>query len=170
MAAALPNDRGLVVLDSEPGKFLFSAWLNVVILVWVAQADQLAVIRLKDATSSLATEYPRGRSCVSVITPGLPFPADGARAGFIEVLKRSGAGLANFAVVVLGEGFERSALISYHTSMGLTSTGTGQVGFLRSIEDLADWLPRRHRGTGVALDPEQLSAMVERAIQLATGS
>jgi hypothetical protein len=168
MAAPVSDNRGLIVLDSDPGRFLFAAWLNVSVLVWIAQVDEAAAARLKAATSNLSAEYPQGRSCVSVIKPGLPFPAEGARARFIEVLNRSGAGLANLAVVILGQGFERSAHFSYHTSVRLASTGTSEVGFLGSIEELTAWLPERHRVTGIALDPEELSRAVKQALHLAS--
>lgn len=169
MISRFPSkDRGLVVLDREPKKFLFGAWYNVSIPVWVGQADAAAVARLQVAAAKLAAEYPEARSCVTVINPGLPLPTDDeARARFIGILSRSAQQLANFAVVVLGTGFERSAVLAYHTNVHFASSGSCEMGFLDSIEGLARWLPERHRKTGIDLDPARLIAIVKEAVEVA---
>jgi hypothetical protein len=158
-------DPGLAILDREPGRFLFAAWQNVSILVWVAQADAAAVSRLKAALAGFIAEHPGGRSCVTVVGAGVPLPTDDeARARFVELLKRSAGHLACLAVVAEGKGFERSGLLGFHTNLRMAAAEPSEFGFLGSVEELARWLPPRHRKTGTALPPEELAAAVRRAI------
>src|SRR5579864_5340576 len=73
-AAPLSTNRDdLVVLDLEPGAFLFGYWKNVTILVWAARADASTVARLGRALAGIAPTS-GGRSAVSVLEEGLPLP------------------------------------------------------------------------------------------------
>ena len=159
------HDSGLVVLDREPGRFLFAAWQNVSILIWLAQADAHGAARLKDTVAKLTAEYPNARSCVTIVGAGVPIPTDDeARARFVALLQRSAGQLACLAVVAEGKGFERSALLSFYTSMRLATTTSSEMAFLHDVDELEKWLPAHHRKTGVVLDPAQLGAAVRQAI------
>jgi hypothetical protein len=160
----------LVILDREPAKFLFAAWRNVSILVWLAQADAPAVVRLNKAVAKVAAEYPNARSCVTVVSAGVPIPTDGeARARFVELLQRSAGQLACLAIIAEGKGFERSALLSFHTRIRLAATASSEMGFFEGIDGLESWLPERHRRTGIVLDPARLREVVQQAIDAANG-
>ncbi len=127
-------DMSLTILDREPRRFLFAAWQNVSILVWLAQADAATVARLKAALAGFVADHPGGRSCVTVVGSGVPLPTDEeARARFVEMLKRSAGHLACLAVIAEGKGFERSALLGFHTNLRIASAETSDFGFLASV-------------------------------------
>lgn len=163
------NLKGLVILDHDPGRFLFGAFQNVSILVWVAKADAAGMTRLVLATSKIAAEYPGGRSSVTVIGAGVPLPSDDdTQARLIQILRRSAGELACLAILTEGKGFARSARLSFHTKMQLASTGTYEMGFLDGIDELEQWLPKRHLKTGTAVDSSHLGDAVRQAIRAAT--
>jgi hypothetical protein len=156
----------LVILDREPGKFLFAAWQNVSILVWVAQADAAATIRLKQAVAKLALEYPDARSAVTVVGAGVPIPTDDdARARFVDLLRRAAGQLVCLAVLAEGKGFERSALLAFHTSIRLASTAGSEMAFFEDVGSLARWLAEHHRRSGTVLEPITIGDAVKQAIE-----
>jgi hypothetical protein len=161
-----PRDKGLVVLDREPGRFLFGAWQNVSIVVWAAQMDTPAIVRLRDATAKVIAEYPTGRSCVTVVNDGVPLPTDeAARSRLVDLLKRAAGQLTALAVVA-GQrtGFERSAFLSFHTNLRIATSNSSEIAVLETFEELARWLPERHARTGVILDPVALVDIVRHAV------
>jgi hypothetical protein len=163
--ASFAHSRELVVLDHEPGAFLFGHWKNIAILAWAAQANASTIARLKHALSRVVS-HPGGRSTISVIAEGLPLPTQEARAGLVDLVNQ-GAGLACLAVVVNGTGFGSSALISAHTEMRNKSKRTYEMGVLGSVEELKVWLPPLHlRRTNVRIEPEQIGDNVHRAFDI----
>jgi hypothetical protein len=160
----------LVVLDLEPGAFLFGYWKNVTILIWAARADASTIARLGRALAGVASP-PGGRSAVSVLVEGLPLPSAEARAAIVDVINQRAQNLACLGVVVSGSGFASSALISAHTDIRAKSTGSYEMGLLGSIEELAAWLPPLHlQRTLVKLEPAELANRVQRALDMVRGS
>jgi hypothetical protein len=161
---AYGND--LVVLDFEPGAFLFGHWKNVTILVWAARADASTIARLGRALAGIASP-PGGRSAVSVLVEGLPLPSAETRAAIVDVINNRAQHLACLGVVVNGSGFASSALMSAHTDIRAKSTGSYEMGLLGSIEELATWLPPLHlQRTLVKIEPAELADRVRRALDM----
>jgi hypothetical protein len=153
-----------VVLDREPGAFLFGQWKNVTILAWSAIADAATIARLKDALSRVVAAHPEGRSTVSIIAEGLPLPTPEARAALIDLMNQNVQNIACIAVVIGGSGFGSSALQSLHTNIRSKSPRSYEMGLLGSVEELKAWLPPRHlKRTMVSLDPAELGDVVNRA-------
>jgi hypothetical protein len=161
-----PGADVLIVVDREPGKFLFATWRNVSILVWTAQVEAGAVLRLRVALARLMQLYPNGRSCVTVACSGLILRKDyEARSPLIELMRRSATQLACLGILAEATGFERSALLGFHTNLRIASNGSCEMAFLNGVEDLAAWMPERHAKTGVELDPYRLADVVRQAIE-----
>ncbi|HMI85694.1 MAG TPA: hypothetical protein VK550_16465 [Polyangiaceae bacterium] len=152
-----------IVLDSEPGAFIFGSWKNVFIGVWESQATMTAVDRMLRATTALNDLHPMGRSTIHIVAHGAGLPTPDVRAHFVNVLKKNADKLACVAVVVVGTGFWTSALRSFVTGLRWLAPRSFEFRMDGSIEDVAQWLPAEHlKRTGVELDRRQLVQVIDR--------
>jgi hypothetical protein len=151
-----------VVLDTEPGAFIFGAWKNVFIGVWESQATMPAVDRMFRATMLLNELHPMGRSTIHVVAHGAALPASDVRAHFANVLKKNAENLACVGVVVVGTGFWTSALRSFVTGLRWLAPRSFELRMNGSVQELAKWLPAEHaRRTGVELDKRRLIQVID---------
>ncbi|HZU83852.1 MAG TPA: hypothetical protein VE987_13085 [Polyangiaceae bacterium] len=163
-AAPVGPASEFLVIDSEPGHFVFGAWKNVFVAVWKAQATGNAVERLASAIESMAAMRPGKRSNVHVIASGAALPTTEARAGFVKLMNRNREALACVAVVIGGVGFWSSALWSAMTALRMLAPRSFDFRLVGTLEELAAWLPAAHESkTGVRIDPEELRAVLRAA-------
>ena len=151
-----------IVLDSEPGAFIFGSWKNVFIGIWESQATMAAVDRMVKATDTMTELHPTGRSTIHIVVHGAGLPSADVRTHFVDVLKKNADQIACVAVVVGGTGFWTSALRSFVTGLRWLAPRTFHFRLFSTIEDLARWLPDEHnKRTGIEIDPLQLVKVVE---------
>jgi hypothetical protein len=151
-----------IVLDSEPGAFIFGSWKNVFIGIWESQATMPAVDRMVRATESMNELHPTGRSTIHIVVHGAGLPSADVRAHFVDVLKKNADQIACVAVVVGGTGFWTSALRSFVTGLRWLAPRTFHFRMFTTIEELARWLPDEHnKRTGIEIDPKQLVKVVD---------
>ena len=156
--------RGALILDEEPGAFLFGAFKNVSVVVWRQQATADALRRLGIAVSYLDKSYPQGRSTIHIVMDGAEPPTPEAEEGFIQLMK--GGNIACIGVVFLGNGFWASRLRSNSTSMVLQVAKQFELRQHGSIAELGGWLPIEHaRRTGVKLSASELRDVVTAFVQ-----
>jgi hypothetical protein len=161
--AGQPADD-FVVLDSEPGAFVFGAWKNVLVIVWKSQATASSVARFAKAIEVMAARSPGRRSNIHVIQQGAPLPTAESRAGFVELMKRNKDSLACVAIVIAGIGFWSGALRGAMIGVRLLSPRSFEFRVAGSSEEVCRWLPAAHqKKTGVSLDPRRLAAVLEAA-------
>src|SRR5262245_35391445 len=77
--------NGALVLDEEPGAFVFGTWRNVMVLVWHKQATADALVRLSRVVEKVRAEYPSGRSSVHVVIGGAAPPTLEAQEAFVRL-------------------------------------------------------------------------------------
>src|SRR5262245_53157518 len=126
--AHMKSSSRFVVLDSEPGAFVFGAWQNIRIAVWPQQATGLALERLDRITQQMLQAWPNGISTIHVTRSGPiggarmseRLPTEEARAGFKGLIDRY-AQLACVAVLIEGSGFVASTLRSVITGIRIDS-------------------------------------------------
>jgi hypothetical protein len=151
-----------VVLETEPGAFLFGAWRNIFVGVWESQATIPAVERMVRATNALSDFTPTGRSTIHIVSNGAALPTADVRAHFVDALKKNAGQLACVAVVVGGTGFWTSALRSFVTGLRWLAPRSFDFRMSSTIEDVAQWLPAEHgKRTGVEIDPRRLVQVIE---------
>jgi len=151
-----------VVLDTEPGAFIFGSWKNVFVGVWESQATLPAVERMVRATNVLNDLHPDGRSTIHIVAHGAGLPTADVRAHFVGALKNNAGKLACVAVVVGGTGFWTSALRSFVTGLRWLAPRSFDFRMSTTIEDVAKWLPAEHgKRTGVDLDPRRLVQVLD---------
>ncbi len=154
----------LTILDSEPEAFLFSAWQNVTIIVWLRQATGADVARLTKVTESVVAAYPQGISNIHLIARGAAIPTPDARDGFVALMKTIERQLACVAVVLEGRGVVASALRNAIVGIRMLAPRTCAFRMHGNVEDVVRWLPEEHRTrTGVALDPAALASALAEA-------
>jgi hypothetical protein len=167
VGAALASGRpvdGFIVLDSEPGRFVFGAWKNVLVIVWKSQATAKSVARFSKTSDMMAARWPGCRSNVHVIQDGAALPTSEARAGFLTLMKRNRESLACIAIVIAGNGFWSGALRSAMTGLRMLAPRSFAFRVVGSSEDVVQWLPAAHEAkTGVSLDPRRLKAVLDEA-------
>src|SRR5262245_21374132 len=110
-------------LASVPGHYLFAAWQNLSIVVWVRQADLSAVLKLAAISQQMQERHPRGHSSISCVLNGVGGPAPDAAAALGRLMNGPGADRVCTAVVIEGEGFWASRMRSAITNMQLSNTG-----------------------------------------------
>ncbi len=160
----------LVCLDSEPGKFAFFGWQNVLVSVWLAAGTGAAVERLGNATRPYEKFHPRGVSNIHLVKGGAGMPTAEARAGFVGLMERYSAWFACIAVSLLGRGFWASALQGAVTGMRMLAPRSFEMRIHDDIEGVLEWLPDEHlRRTGVFLDKDELYAVMNQAFLEAAG-
>jgi hypothetical protein len=151
-----------VVLDSEPGAFMFGSWRNVFIGIWESQATMAAVDRMVKATDAMSELHPTGRSTIHIVVHGAGLPSAEVRTHFVDVLKKNADQIACVAVVVGGTGFWTSALRSFVTGLRWLAPRTFHFRMFTTIEELSRWLPDEHnKRTGIEVDPRQLVKVVD---------
>jgi len=161
---AVPRSRPEepIVLDTEPGAFLFGSWKNVFVGVWESQATIPAVDRMVRATSVLNDLCPTGRSTIHIVAEGAALPATEVRAHFVGALKKNADNLACVAVVVVGTGFWTSALRSFVTGLRWLAPRSFDFRMNATTEEMARWLPAQHaKRTGVDLDKRRLVEVID---------
>jgi hypothetical protein len=151
-----------VVLDTEPGAFLFGSWKNVFVGVWESQATIPAVERMVRATNVVNDLCPGGRSTIHIVANGAGLPMADVRTDFVNALKKNAGQLACVAVVVGGTGFWTSALRSFVTGLRWLAPRSFDFRMSTTIEEVGQWLPAEHgKRTGVDLDPRRLVQVLE---------
>jgi hypothetical protein len=151
-----------VVLDSEPGAFIFGSWRNVFIGIWESQATMAAVDRMVKATDAMTELHPTGRSTIHIVVHGAGLPSSEVRTHFVDVLKKNADQIACVAVVVGGTGFWTSALRSFVTGLRWLAPRTFHFRMFTTIEEVSRWLPDEHnKRTGIEIDPKQLVKVVD---------
>ena len=151
-----------IVLDSEPGAFIFGAWKNVFVGVWESQATTPAVDRMVRATAVLNEIYPAGRSTIHYVSHGANLPTAEVRGHFVDALNNNAENLACVAVVVVGTGFWTSALRSFVTGLRWLAPRSFDFRMNGSSEEVAKWLPDVHaKRTGVELDRRRLVQVID---------
>jgi hypothetical protein len=151
-----------VVLDAEPGHFLFGSWKNVFVAVWESQATMRAIDHLFIACHALGSGASQLRSEVHLIAEGARLPEPEVRDYYVELIKAREAQIACVAVVIGGTGFWASALRSFVTGLHWLSPRSFDFRLLGSVEQAADWLPAEHwKRTGVEVDPRRLQRVLQ---------
>jgi hypothetical protein len=152
--------NGALVLDEEPGAFVFGTWRNVMVLVWHKQATADALVRLSRVVENVRAEYPRGRSSVHVVIGGAAPPTDEAQAAFVRLA--SDPHLACLGVVFLGSGFWASGLRANSTRITVKSGAKAVFRHHETIEELTSWLPEEHeKRTGVKVRADTLISVIK---------
>jgi hypothetical protein len=152
--------HGAVVLDEEPGAFVFGTLKNVMVIVWHKQATAEALVRLSQVVAEVRAEYPQGRSSVHVVVQGAAPPTDEAQEAFVRLA--SDPHLVCLGVVFLGSGFWASALRANSTRMAVQSGGKAILRHHETIEELAEWVPEEHlKRTGVGVRGDALVAVTK---------
>jgi len=147
-----------LILDEEPGWFLFGSYLNTSVVVWRRQANEEALRRFGLAIEGLQAKYPAGRSSIQVVVEGTRPATAGAQRAFAGLMSHSQ--LACAAAVYLGSGFWASTLLSSITTIAMRAARQLEFRQHRTIEEL-DWLAEKHSElTGVRLRSERLVAVV----------
>jgi len=156
-----PRPDDPIVLDTEPGAFLFGSWKNLFIAIWESQPTMPGVDRMFRATTVMNGLHPSGRSTVHIIASGAGLPTSEVRAHFANTAKKSTDNLACVAVVVGGTGFWTSALRSFVTGLRWLDPRSFDFRMTATIEEVAKWLPVEHaRRTGVELDARRLVEVI----------
>ena len=151
-----------MVLDTEPGAFIFGSWKNVFVGVWESQATIPAVERMVRATNALNDLYPSGRSTIHIVAHGAGLPTADVRTYFVDALKKNAEQLACVAVVVGGTGFWTSALRSFVTGLRWLAPRSFDFRMCTTIEEVAKWLPAEHgKRTGIDLDARRLLQVLD---------
>jgi N-acetylglucosamine kinase-like BadF-type ATPase len=154
----------LALIDSEPGKFAFYTWQNIIIVVWLNQATGAAVKRLIDVTQSMADAHPDGISKVHIIFDGAGVPTSEARSGFVNLIKKFGKQLACVEVVMLGGGFWASAMRAAVTGIKMIAPQLFPIRIHGSLAEAAQALQTDHlKQTRVQVDPDMLLGVLETA-------
>jgi hypothetical protein len=157
-----PEHDPPIVLDTEPGAFLFGSWKNVFVGVWESQATMPAVDRMLRATTILNDLCPMGRSTIHIVAHGASLPSPEVRTHFANALKKNAEKLACVAVIVVGTGFWTSALRSFVTGLRWLAPRSFDFRMNSTIEEVAKWLPAEHaKRTGVELDRRRLVQVID---------
>lgn len=160
-------EEALEALNVEPGRCLFFACRNILICVYIGQADLAAALANEQAARTMARRYKGGRSFVGFILDGLPGPTPEAVPVFSRVLARS-AELACIAYVLEGSGFWASGLRGMIGNAYRESGSAAQLKIGTSTDQISEWLSAQHaRQTGVAIDAGALHAVLLKARSIA---
>jgi hypothetical protein len=155
----------LEVLDVVPNHFLFAVWKNVSLAVWRAAATATCVERLAVAIQSSIARNAGPRSSIHVILSGAGLPSAEARAGFVDLMRRSEGSLGCVGVVIDGSGFWSSALLGAMAGLRLVLPRSFDFRVCGSQEELLLWFPGAHeRRTGVRTDQAELQGVLSQAI------
>lgn len=165
------TERELVVLESEPGHFLFGAYHNVAVCAWAAQATTTAVSRLGHVVGSISRTHPEGMSMLHVVLEGAGVPEAETRDALVALATARAERVASVAVAVLGSGFWASAVRSFVTGVRIACPRGFELAIHATIGEAVAWLPSGHaHRTGVYLSTSGLTAMASSACDLVRGS
>jgi hypothetical protein len=168
--SSIVTERELIVLDSEPGQFVFGAYHNVAVCAWAAQANTIAVSRLGHAVGSICRTHTEGVSMLHMIMDGSGVPAPEARDALVALASARAERVASIAVAVLGSGFWASAMRSFVTGVRIACPRGFELGIHASVGEAVAWLPSGHaQRTGVYLSTSGLTAMAGSACDLVLG-
>ncbi|HLK41203.1 MAG TPA: hypothetical protein VKU41_30840 [Polyangiaceae bacterium] len=157
--------EGFVVLDHEPGEFVFARWRNVLIAVWRRTISGPHVSRFTKAVETMAAQFPGRRSNVHIVAAGTGLPSEEARLRLAASMRRYKGSLACVAVVLCGTGFWASAFRAAVSGIRLLAPGAFGFHPMESVDQVVGWLPTEHeRLTGVKLDPEELRLALDAAL------
>jgi hypothetical protein len=152
----------------EVGRFRYSYWRNLTIGVWAGQATLSAMQRVGRVSQLMVKSFPQGHSNVAFVLDGTPAPTPEAQAILTHVFDTRNSDLACTAVVVEGTGFWASSMHSAITGMRLAASGSMRLRLHSTIDEVVKWLPAAHKvRTGIELDPEHLTRILQTARDLA---
>jgi hypothetical protein len=167
---ALPKQAPADTLETlivVPGRCLFFVCGNILICVWIGQADLAAAQANERAARTMARRYKTGRSFVGFILDGLPGPTPEAVPVFAKLMARS-AELACIGYVLEGSGFWASGLRGMISNAHRESGAAARLRIATSAEGLSDWLSTQHaQHTGVTIQAAQLCAVLAKARAIA---
>jgi hypothetical protein len=153
----------LETLVVEPGRCQFLAYKNIMICVWIAQADLASAKANERAARIMARRYSTGRSFVAFILDGLAGPTPDAMPVFARLMAR-GAELACMAYVLEGTGFWVSGLRSMLANAHRESGAAARLKVGTSADEIAEWLSAEHASrTGVAISVAELQEVLRNA-------
>lgn len=161
----MPPNSDFVLVDEEPGTFVFVTYANVNIYVWVDSATGPIADRLEQHVARQVPQSPNGLSTVHVMTDTAGPPTPDARRGFAETALRWEKSIRCVSLVIERQGFWGSALRSAVTGIQMLLKRVDYpVEVHASIGETAAWLPSRHHArSGIKLDPAGLLKALQSA-------
>lgn len=151
----------------ERGRCHFSAYRNIAIGVWVAQADRIAAEAALRMKEEMPKRCPGGHSSVVFLLDGLPGPLPEALPLLHKLWERR-SDLACTAMILEGSGFWASGLRSMVNNARREGGGEIPLKMGTSIEQVVDWLSALHaQKTHVLIPPTELIEALSFARQLA---
>jgi hypothetical protein len=154
-----------VLVDEEPGMFVFATYANVNMFIWSGFATGAITDRLEQHVARQVPMNPYGLSTVHVMTDTAGPPTPEARRGFAETGRRWEKSIIAVSLVIEREGFWGSALRSAVTGIQmLLRRADYPIHVHASIAETAAWLPSKHLArSGVKLDPSELLRALQGA-------
>ena len=157
-----PSVESLETLIVEP-RCRFFACKNILIAVWIAQADVASALANERAARMMAQRFSAGRSFVGFVLDGLPGPTPEALPVFAKLMARSSE-LACIAYVLEGSGFWASGLRGMISNAYRESGAAARLKVGTSVEEIAGWLSTNHAlHTGVAIGESELREVLLKA-------
>lgn len=152
-------------LGGEPGVLQMFLYGNLLIFVWLDQATEGSVARLREAGRYVAKTGMPIVGMVSWLTPDRPMPDPDTRRRVVEANREAFPNLAYSALILNGNGFWASAVRATLNGMRLLSPRRVDMRFDACIEDTAVWLPDVHRTrTGRRIPAETFTQIVRSAV------
>ena len=138
---------------------------NVTVLAWYSAPTAPVIEDLFRLGEPQRRAFPRGGSLVHVMRGDRLSIMDGpARDAMVRVSNELGHLTAGVAMVLAVDGFLASAIRSVVTGLRVRSKHSFEYRMHARCEEVIEWLPAVHQAkTGVALDPNQLLSVLQRA-------
>lgn len=148
---------GIDVLRAEPRTYLYCAYRNVTLGVWVGQATLPSLQGVAEVSREMVRRHPEGHSSVVFILDKIPPPS----AEVSELISRAfneRNGLSCVSVIVEGTGFWGAGMRGMLTNARRNAASRSLLRLHNSIEEAVAFLPEPHlQRTGVALDAKPLN-------------
>jgi hypothetical protein len=162
-----PQAESLEALDVAAGRCAFYAYKNIMIGVWIGQADLAAAQALERAAQTMVLRHPSGRAYVAIVVDGLLGPKPEAMPIFKKLMAER-KGLGCLAYLLEGSGFWASGIRSMISNTYREGGGAARIKIGTTPQEIADWLSAQHaQTTGVVIAPNELCDVLTRARQLA---
>lgn len=164
----LSERRAVLFADHEPPPDLpeltyaaqgcvMGHWRAVGVVVWATQAIEPHVQEMAKLADVIGRTHLRG-SNVTLAINRAPLPTYDARRGIHELTRRYEKTIVCSATLIEGGGFWSSAVRSLVTSLHLIGRWSFELKTFSDIDSLAAWVAPIHaRGTGIAVEPEELA-------------
>jgi hypothetical protein len=135
----------------------------VLIARWFAGIDRLSIQQIDRGISALARDYPEGVALVAFSGPTRQGMHDDAiRGELAALLELHAKALACVAWITHGTGFHVGATRSMIAAAGMEARQPCPIGFHTDLENAAEWIAARLRGSSTLHDPYELVEVLEQ--------